>query len=407
MTVTKKTKINIMKKIFLLGTLALFNFSFFAQDEGDDKNLVQNPSFEATSGKLKKLKQIKVAAEWDSPTALRADLYSTEQEGLPCGAPENQYGKESPYDGSNYAGIVMYSYNNKAPRTYLQSQLIAPLRKDVEYCVKFYVSLSDLSKYAVNNFGVFFSKDGLLLEEKGDIIIDKDKERRYIALNSDNRIYNERYNWIPVCATYMADGKESFITIGNFYNNKETEYEKLKKLANYNGTQIPTSYYYIDQVEVFIMEDPSECACNQAVNEITESVVYNKNTASEDGFSIEEQVKLATVYFDVKKSKLESNMTGDLDILAGSLQANPEYKIKLHAHLDAEEGAIVRKDPEDLICKDLDLKRAQVVKDYLVSKGVDESRISIETHKDKEQVAFGTTSLDHAKNRRIEFELVK
>lgn len=395
-----------MKKIFLLGTLALLGTLTFAQ-EGDDKNLVQNPSFEAISGKLKKLKQIKVAAEWDSPTALRADLYSTEKEGLPCSAPENQYGKESPYDGSNYAGIVMYSYNNKEPRTYLQSQLIAPLRKDVTYCIKFYVSLSDLSKYAVNNFGMYFSKEGLLLEEKGDIIIDKEKDRKYIAVNTDNRVYNERYNWIPVCATYTATGKENFITIGNFFNNKETEYEKLKKMAGFNGTQIPTSYYYIDQVEVFIMEDPAECACNQATTEITESVVYNKNTASGDGFSIEEQVKLATVYFDVKKSKLESNMTGDLDILAGSLEANPEYKIKLHAHLDAEEGAILRKDPQDLICQDLDLKRAQAVKDYLISKGVEEIRISIETHKDKEQVAFGTSSLDHAKNRRVEFELVK
>jgi outer membrane protein OmpA-like peptidoglycan-associated protein len=254
---------------------------------------------------------------------------------------------------------------------------------------------------------MYFSKEGLLLEEKGDIIIDKEKERKYIAVNTDNRVYNERYNWIPVCATYTASGKENFITIGNFFNNKETEYEKLKKLANYPGTQIPTAYYYLDQVEVFIMEDPSECACNQSESSITESVVYNKNTASEDGFSIEEQVKLATVYFDVKKSKLEPNMISDLDILAGSLQANPEYKIKLHAHLDADEGSIVRKDPEDLVCKDLDVKRANVVKEYLISKGVDESRIMIETHKDKEQVAFGTTSLDHAKNRRVEFELVK
>lgn len=396
-----------MKKIFLLGTLALLGTISFAQDEGDDKNLVQNPSFEAEDGKLKKLNQIKVAAEWDSPTALKADLFSTDKVGLPCSAPENPYGKEAPYDGSHYAGIVMYSYNNKSPRTYIQSKLIAPLRKDVEYCVKFYVSLSDLSKYAVNNFGMYFSKEGLYLETKGDIIIDKEKERNFIALNTDNRIYNERYNWIPVCATYTASGKEEFITVGNFYNNKETAYEKLKQLANFSGTQTPEAYYYIDQIEVFIMEDPAECACNQAATEITESVVYNKNTASEDGFSLEEQVKLATVYFDVKKSKLESNMTGDLDILAGSLQANPEYKIKLHAHLDAEEGAILRKDPEDLICKELDIKRAEVVKEYLISKGVDESRIMIETHKDKEQVAFGTSSLDHAKNRRIEFELVQ
>lgn len=395
-----------MKKIFLLGTIALLSFGASAQDEGDDKNLVQNPSFEAEKGKLKKLNQINAAAEWDSPTALKADLFSMDKP-APCSAPENPYGKETPYDGSHYAGIVMYSYNNKDPRTYLQSKLIAPLRKDVQYCVKFYVSLSDLSKYAVNNFGVYFGKE-LAVEAKTDIIMDKDKDRAAIAVNTDNRVYNERYNWIPVCATFTATGKEEFIAIGNFFNNKETQFEKLKKLESMGSAQqIPVAYYYIDQVEVFIMEDPSECACNQSNDESTESVVYNKNMASQDGFSIEEQVKVATVYFDIRKAKLESNMTKDLDILAGTLQANPEYKIVIHGHLDADEGSTLRKDPEEVSVKDLDLKRAEAVRDYLIEHGVEASRITIQTHKDKEQVAFGSTTIDHAKNRRVEFTLVK
>ena len=46
----------------------------------DENNLVLNPSFESMSGKLKKLKQINIAKEWDSPTALKADLYSTEKD---------------------------------------------------------------------------------------------------------------------------------------------------------------------------------------------------------------------------------------------------------------------------------------------------------------------------------------
>ncbi len=392
-----------MKNIAILGALMLTGIASFSQD---DKNLVQNPSFEAEKGKLKKLNQINVAVEWNSPTGLRADLFASDKDS-PCSAPENVYGKESPYDGSRYAGIVMYSYNNKAPRTYLQTKLIAPLRKDVEYCVKFYVSLADLSKYAVNNFGMYFSKDGLEVEGKADIIFDKAKDKEAIALNQDNKIYNARYNWEPVCMTYKASGKEEYLTIGNFYNNKETKYEKLKKLTNFRGTQIPTAYYYLDQVEVFIMEDPAECACNQVQNEAVESVVYHKESASEDGFTIEEQVKLATVYFDIKKSKLESNMQKDMDVLAGSLKANPEYKIVLHGHLDAEEGSALRKDPENIDVMGLDLKRAEVVRDYLIAKGVDASRISVKSYKDKEQKAIGSTTLDHAKNRRVEFTLVK
>ena len=392
-----------MKTILFTSVFALSGIFASAQD---DKNLVQNPSFEAEKGKLKKLGQISIATDWDSPTGMKADLFASDKE-QPCSAPENQYGKEDPYDGQRYAGIVMYSYNNKEPRTYLQNKLIAPLRKDVEYCVKYYVSLSDLSKYAVDNFGVYFTKDGLEVEGKSDIIFESDKDKLNMALNSNNKVYNARYNWEPVCMVYTATGKEQFLTIGNFTNNKDTKFEKLKALANYKGTQVPTAYYYIDQVEVFILEDPSECLCNQVENTQIESVVYHKETAASDGFTIEEHIKFATVYFDIKSAKLEANMKKDLDVLAGSLKTNPEVVIELHGHLDAEEGAQLRKNPEDAEVLDLDMKRAENVKSYLVEKGIDESRIKLKSFKDKEQVGIGTTSLDHAKNRRVEFKLAK
>jgi OOP family OmpA-OmpF porin len=393
-----------MKKLLLLGMSAVLGFGAVAQD--DDKNLVLNPSFEAY-GKLKKLNSVKMAENWSSPTTLGADLFSTEKEGLPCSAPQNPYGKEYPMDGKAYAGIVMYSYNNKQPRTYIQTQLESPLRKGVEYCIKYHVSLADLSKYSVNNFGVYFGKDPLEVAAKADIIFDKEKDREQVALPIDNRKYNARYNWEPVCATYTASGKEAYITIGNFYNNKETDYEKLKPLANYKGTQIPTAYYYIDQVEIFIMEDPSECDCNIAETEIEGSVVYHKEYTSEDGFSIEDQVKLGTIYFDVESGKIESNMSKDLEILAGSMKANPEYKLTLHGHLDSNEGSKLRQNPDDIKVSGLDTKRAEAVKAALVANGLSADRISVEAHKDKDQDAFGTTSLDHAKNRRVEFTLEK
>ena len=196
-------------------------------------------------------------------------------------------------------------------------------------------AVSQRIKFLEEHFGQqLLDRSGqrLALTLSGKIVFDKAKDKEAIALNQDNKIYNARYNWEPVCMTYKASGKEEYLTIGNFYNNKETKYEKLKKLTNFRGTQIPTAYYYLDQVEVFIMEDPAECACNQVQNEAVESVVYHKESASEDGFTIEEQLKLATVYFDIKKSKLESNMQKDIDVLAGSLKANPEYKIVLHGH---------------------------------------------------------------------------
>ena len=112
-----------MKNLTIIITILSTVFKLSAQDEN---NLVLNPSFESVDGKLKKLTQIYLANDWDSPTALKADLFSSSISG-DISVPRNIYGKEFPKDGENYAGILAYSYNNKKPRTYLQSQLIKPM----------------------------------------------------------------------------------------------------------------------------------------------------------------------------------------------------------------------------------------------------------------------------------------
>lgn len=394
-----------MKKLVFFGCMGVFAFNTFAQD---DNNLVTNPSFESTvKGKLKKLKQITVAENWESPTGLNADLFD-KTKALPCSAPNNSFGKEFPMDGNRYAGIVAYSYNNKEPRTYIQTELLGPLTKDVEYCVKFYVSLSDLSKYAANNLGAYVGKDPLEEESKTDIIFEKEKEFKQVVLIPGNKVLNARYNWEPVCGVYKASGKEKFLAIGNFHNNKDTKFEKLKKLKNFQGTQIPKAYYYIDQVEFFIIEDMADCDCSNKMKAKTlESMVYHKDFISEDGYTIEEQIKLTTVYFDMLSVKIELLMVKDLDNLVIIMLGDPEFKLELTGHTDQAELDEQNSDPENKSIKGLGDKRAEKVQAYLVGKGVDKSRVIINSMDEGASNSKGITRLDKAKNRRVEVELVK
>ncbi|MDC3134344.1 hypothetical protein OA958_05930 [Bacteroidota bacterium] len=78
---------NQIKTLILLLCLVL---NLNAQDEN---NLVLNPSFESIDGKLKKLTQINIANDWDSPTALKADLFSSSISG-DIAVPKNIYGKD-------------------------------------------------------------------------------------------------------------------------------------------------------------------------------------------------------------------------------------------------------------------------------------------------------------------------
>ena len=374
----------------------------------DVSNLVLNPSFESTSGKLKKLKQINIASEWDSPTALKADLYSMDKD-LPVSAPVNNRGKEYPMDGDNYAGILAYSYNNKEPRTYIQTELLSPMTKGVEYCVKFNVSLSDLSKYAINNIGMYFGKEPLFLETKGDIIFQSEEEFRNVVTNVENKVYNGRYNWETVCAMYKATGKESFVSIGNFHNNKDVKVEKLGKLDGFSGTQAPSAYYYIDQVEVFLIEDITDCDCSNQMNKInTESVIYHKELVKQDGnYTINELMSMGTVYFDVTRSSIDKMFIEGLNKMVELLNKNPQINIELHGHTDKMEFSSIKKDPENQLLINLGINRANKVKKYLVNKGISENRLSTINHDAAQPVSASYSELSLAKNRRVEFKIVK
>ncbi len=401
----------IIKQILTIGLFSLGAFSINAQD--DDNNLVDNPSFEVIDGKiskLKKLKKIAMAKGWDSPTAMKADLYSTKAKEIAT-APDNANGREFPMDAQegNYAGIVAYSYHNKEPRTYLQTELIGPLQKDVEYCVKYHVSLSDLSKYGVNNLGMYISKTPIEIETKEDVIFEKKKEVAKVVIPSNNEIQVTRYGFVPICGVFKATGKERFIIIGNFKNNKDTRYEKLKKKKDTPGTQIPKAYYYVDQVEVFILENPEDCDCNKKKENagIGESVIYHKQFTSEDAFTLEQQIKFSTVYFDNMKSEIDPVMLADLDNLAKLMKENPDVKIELNAHSDKEEDAKASKQPDNENWQKLDEKRGEIVKAYLVEKGIDEGRISVKSHSSLRSASEGGSEIDKAKNRRVEVNMVK
>ena len=140
----------IMISFLALGTV----LSTSAQDM---ENLVENPSFEQTEGRIKRGGAIAIAIGWMSPTTAAADLFSSSnKEGY--GTPNNNLGMEEAQDGENYAGFRAFSYNDKEARNYVSSKLKMTMVKDQKYCVTFYVNLAEASKYASNNIGINFSK---------------------------------------------------------------------------------------------------------------------------------------------------------------------------------------------------------------------------------------------------------
>jgi outer membrane protein OmpA-like peptidoglycan-associated protein len=340
---------------------------------------------------------IESATGWTSPTGARADLYVPGKV-AEINVPENLYGKEGAHEGSNYAGIVAFSYGNKIPRTYLTARLAAPLKKGMKYCVKFYVSLAEASKYASNNVGANFSKKPFATEEKSTI---KDATHVLSAENDSKRI-NQTYSWYQVCGVYEAEGGEKFLTLGNFFADDQTKSENNKKPKDMKNDQIIAAYYYLDDVSVILLNDGEKCDCMKEYS----ATVYQKAIIINDKMSTKDKLEAQVAFFAFGRTTLTPSGKEALDYVAEQLKADPALKLDVIGHSDTEEDKVGAQKPQ---YANMAEKRTNAVVQYLVEKGIADVRLNASpqgnTMPNEENIDSDEEDLKMARNRRVTFKV--
>ncbi|MNJ86542.1 outer membrane protein A [compost metagenome] len=388
-----------LKQLIVFG--ALIGLPLIASAQKGD-NLVDNGGFESNAGKPKKLGQIDLATGWKSPTGARADYFLSDSKVTEIGAPDNAFGKEAPKEGENYAGILAFSYANKLPRTYITTKLKTPLKKDVTYCISFYVSMAEASKYSCNQIGANISKKEFGTDQKIHLI-----DQTQIK-HPDNKVFNASYNWEKVCGSYKAEGGEKFLTIGNFTTDQDTKYETNKKAKDSKITQIVGAYYYIDDVVITMLDKDEDCKCytdDKDKNELS-TTVYMKQVADNDKMSTKDRIEKQEIYFAFGKTFLTQQAKAALDIVAKVMTENPGMSITVIGHNNEEEDKLAEK--KDFY-SDMDTKRNQAVKEYLISKGINASRLKSESKgsdsPSPEVKESDDDDLKLAKGRRVIFKV--
>jgi OmpA-OmpF porin, OOP family len=393
-----------MKNILLVILSIITTISF------SQTNLVPNSDFKQVEKKIKGVGQINVATPWTSPTLGLADLYVTKTKIYEIGVPVNAYGEEAPMEGDGYAGIVAYSYKNKVPRSYLQVKLTEKLEEGKEYCVKYHVSLADLSKYACDHLGIALTNEAMTANNSDVLQFESFIESTRL------KVYEKQFYWTPICGKYKAKGGEEFITIGNFTADEKLTLAKVKRPRGFTKPQTYDAYYYVDNVSVVAYDEGDKCDCDVIPGmENAETVTRDFNSdksvntktlkiINTDGSTVgkadgKTAVVAATASADdVDGMILEFNpksysivgMEKKLDKVVNYLKANADVKIIMTGYIDESESG------EDK----LDGKRVSSVYKYIVSKGVVKERIQRELGGD-----MAIDEKQKTKNMRVEIAI--
>ncbi len=380
-----------MRKVLLL----LMTVWMLPQLQAQDENLVPNPGFEnADTKRLKNAGEMDLyIQDWFSATKAPADLLSTGMKSPKVNLPENIYGVQSAHGGDNCVGFRAYSKDKKTTRTYVSVKLNEKLEKDQQYCMKFNISLGDLSKYAVSDIGMYVSDRKVIQPNTGAMV--KEAQIKHKA----NKVMNVMDGWETICGTFIGTGQEEYIIIGCFESDAAITIEKTKKPKGITGTLRYEAFYFLDDVEVYPIEAKSQCICSRE-DELAPDLIYSVSVVVGDDWGPSDHVKNSTVYYAFLKSDVNAIGKRDLTSMVKILKDNPSLKIEIVGHSDNDEADEARINSR---YKDLALQRAQNIADYLTAQGINASRLSVSSADNTKPANTRPTPMSKAQNRRVQF----
>ena len=118
-----------------------------------------------------------------------------------------------------------------------------------------------------------------------------------------------------------------------------------------------------------------------------------------EGCATGEAVVLKGVNFEVNSSRLTASAKVILNQVADSLAAQPGMKAEIGGHTDAQGS--------DSFNTKLSDRRAQSVKDYLIARGIDPSRLLSKGYGESQPVDSNETAEGREINRRVEMKVLE
>jgi outer membrane protein OmpA-like peptidoglycan-associated protein len=110
-------------------------------------------------------------------------------------------------------------------------------------------------------------------------------------------------------------------------------------------------------------------------------------------------IRLNNIFFETGEHELQKTSFSELERLVSILRKSPNMQIEIHGHTD-NVGA---KSSNQALSE----RRAQAVRDFLISKNIDPDRLSIKGFGESRPIASNEGSAGRRENRRVEFSIIK
>lgn len=214
------------------------------------QNLVPNPSFEIYTGCPAGNSAISngFVANWNRPpgSIITPDLFTPcTTSGAACtnfNTANNCVGSSPAFQGGAYAGSLWYYTAGGGLKEYIQAQLTSTCVSGTVYRASYRTKLGSLCRYGTNRLGLYISANAVAQASNAPINVTPTVERPGQVL--------DKVNWTPISGTFISNGTERYITIGNFYSDANTSIFNFGASAGTCIFATGAAYYMIDSVVV-------------------------------------------------------------------------------------------------------------------------------------------------------------
>lgn len=122
-------------------------------------------------------------------------------------------GFQYPRTGNNYIITSFLDYKG-----YPRNRLKQKLKANTVYCAKYHIVNTNNNPYAVDGFGMYFADSTL------DTINYCNVSLSYLIpqIQHNGGVITDTLNWIPITGTFVANGTEKYLVLGNFKTDAAT-----------------------------------------------------------------------------------------------------------------------------------------------------------------------------------------